>query len=87
MMEPMDQYTKKGILRAWPAKKRWRCDLETCNKLYWPKKPNQRFCTDACKREYHFGTPTFRKFRDDMEALVRKMVKPEALKVLKERRH
>jgi hypothetical protein len=66
-----------------PAKaklRRRRCNLERCNALYRPVKKNQRFCSVEHKHEYHFKTPTFRKFEDEIKRLVRQMVKPESLK-------
>jgi hypothetical protein len=60
--------------------RRRHCDLERCNQLYTPKKKNQRFCSAEHKNEYHFKSPTFRKFEDEIRGLVRKMVKVECLK-------
>jgi hypothetical protein len=60
--------------------RRRRCELERCNQLYRPKKKNQRFCCVEHKHEYHFKSPTFRKFEDEFKGLIRKLVKPGCLR-------
>lgn len=75
--------TKTTQIEEIPAKKplrRRRCALERCNQLYQPVKKNQRFCREEHKTEYHFKSPTFRKFEDEIRGLIRKMVKTEALR-------
>jgi hypothetical protein len=65
------------------AKKRRRCQLETCNILFRPNRRDQRFCSSKHRSEYHFKTPTFRKFEDEIRKLcektIKRMVKPGAL--------
>lgn len=69
---------------AWKPDKRRRCRLESCNQLFWPVRQNQRFCCPPHKSEYHLKTPSFRKFEDEIEKLMlkvlRREVKPEALR-------
>ena len=74
--------TKTELLERAEKKKirRRRCVLLRCRQLYRPVKKNQRFCSEEHKNEYHFKTPTFQKFEDEIKGLIRKMVKPEALK-------
>jgi len=68
------------------ARRRRRCELEKCNQLFKPKRKEQRFCCSEHRSEYHFKTPTFRKFEQEIETLIRKiikqMVKPGALAAL-----
>lgn len=50
--------------------RRRRCALPTCNELYRPLKPNQRFCSVECKHEYHFKSETFSKVKREVLALI-----------------
>jgi len=74
--------TKAVLLAIAERKKvrRRRCVLPRCRQLYRPVKKNQRFCCSEHRDEYHFKSPTFQKFEDEIRSLIRKMVKPEALK-------
>jgi len=77
----MDKTTKPDY--PW-ARRRRRCQLETCNQLFQPRRKEQRFCSDKHRSEYHFKTPTFRKLQDEIKTLivktVRQMVKDGALR-------
>lgn len=50
--------------------RRRRCALPTCNELYRPLKPNQRFCSVECKHEYHFKSETFSRVKREVLALI-----------------
>ena len=78
----MSKSTQKGLSEPTQTKliRRRRCALETCNQLFRPKTKWQRFCCLTHKSDYHFKSPTFRKFEDEIKGLIRKMVKQEALK-------
>lgn len=62
---------------VWKPTKRIRCRLESCNILFWPTQKHQRFCCAQHKSEYHLKTPSFRKFEDEIEKLMLKLMRRE----------
>jgi len=69
--------------QAAARRKRRRCVLETCQKLYTPVRQNQRFCSPAHRNEYHLKPKSFRKLKDEIlkliEETLRTHIRPAAL--------